>query len=134
LTDAWTAAGDGTERNQPVRPRRARPFSDKTGHLIDSQMTYSGKIVLLSTTGYVPERDDGFLCDLFAARIELFCVLGVDADKWEDALDWTCIGENGMGDYVITTTSHTDESLAEVTEFAERFNTRAEHVVQVVRR
>jgi hypothetical protein len=55
-------------------------------------MSYSGKIVLVSTSGYRLERDDGFLRDLLAARIELFCVMGVDAEKWEEALDWTCIG------------------------------------------
>jgi hypothetical protein len=97
-------------------------------------MSYSGKIVLASTSGYRPERDDAFLRDLLAARIELFCAVGVDAEKWEDALDWTCIGEDGLGEYVIVTTSHKDESLAEVVAFAEDFETRAPHSVQVIYR
>lgn len=75
-------------------------------------MSYSGKIVLVSAAGYRPERDNAFLRDLLAARIEIFCVVGVDAEEWEDALDWSCIGEDGLGENVIITTSHKDESLA----------------------
>lgn len=97
-------------------------------------MSYSGKIVLVSASGHKPQRDDALLRDLLAARIELFCVVGVDAAKWEEALDWTCIGEDGLGEYVIVTTSHVDESLAEVVAFAEAFETRAPHSVQVVYR
>ena len=97
-------------------------------------MSYSGKIVLATTSEYMPERDDAFLRDLLAARIELFCAVGVYAEKWEEALDWTCIGEEGLGDYLIVTTSHVDEPLAEVIKFAERFETRVPHAVQVVHR
>lgn len=97
-------------------------------------MPYSGKVVLVSTQAFVPERDAEFLRDLLHDRIELFSVLGVDAEEWEDALDWICIGEDGLGDYVIITTSHKDESLEQVMEFAEGFKTSVEHPVQVIRR
>lgn len=97
-------------------------------------MSYSGKIVLVSASGYRPQRDDALLRDLLAARIELFCAVGVDAEKWEEALDWTCVGEDGLGEYVIVTTSHIDESPAEVVAFAEAFETRVPHSVQVVHR
>jgi hypothetical protein len=95
-------------------------------------MSYSGKIVLVSASGYMPERDNAFLRDLLAARIELFCAVGVDAEKWEEALDWVCVGQDGLGDYVIVTTAHEGELLAEVIEFAERFETLVPHKVQVV--
>lgn len=97
-------------------------------------MSYSGKIVLVSASGYSPERDDALLRDLLAARIELFCAVGIDAEKWEDALDWTCIGDDGLGEYVVVTTSHKDESLDEVVAFAEAFKTRVPHSLQVVHR
>jgi hypothetical protein len=97
-------------------------------------MTYSGKIVLVSTSGYMPERDDQFLRDLIAARIELFCATGVGAKEWEDALDWACIGDDGLGEHVIVTTSHEDEPLAEVMEFAEHFSTSAQFRPQVIHR
>ena len=82
----------------------------------------------------MPERDNAFLYDLLEARIELFCAVGVDAEKWEEALDWACVGEDGLGDYVILTTAHKDKLLVEVIEFAERFETRVPHEVQVVHR
>jgi len=88
----------------------------------------------VSASGYRPERDNAFLRDLLTARIALFCAVGVDAEKWEDALDWTSIGEDGLGEHVIVTTSHKDESLAEVVAFAEAFETQVLHPVQVVYR
>ncbi|WP_446686065.1 DUF7684 family protein [Massilia consociata] len=97
-------------------------------------MHYSGKIVLVSTSGYVPERDDQFLRDLIAARIELFCATGVGAEDWEDALDWVCVGDDGRGEHLIVTTSHEREPLAKVIEFAEQFSTSAQHKVQVIHR
>jgi hypothetical protein len=97
-------------------------------------MSYSGKIVFVSASGYRKERDDAFLRELLAARIALFCAVGVDAEKWEEALDWTCIGEDGLGEYAIVTTSHKDESFAEVVAFAEAFETQVPHSVQVIYR
>jgi len=94
-------------------------------------MTYPGKIVLVSASRYRPERDNAFLRDLLAARIALFCAVGVDAEKWEDALDWTGIEEGELGRHVIVTTSHKDESLAEVVAFAAAFETQVPHPVQV---
>ena len=41
-------------------------------------MTYPGKIVLVSASGYRPEQDNAFLRDLLAARIALFCAIGVE--------------------------------------------------------
>lgn len=97
-------------------------------------MTYSKKIVLLSLSGYVPERDDGFLRELLNERVKLFFVLGIDAVKWEDALDWISINEETTEKYAITTTSHDDESLADVIEFAELFDARREDKVQIIER
>lgn len=97
-------------------------------------MNYAGKIVLASTSGYAPERDDQFLRDLVVARIELFCVTGVDAAEWEEALDWACIGEDGLGEHAIITTSHGDAPLGEVIEFAEQFSTSARLSLQIIHR
>jgi hypothetical protein len=97
-------------------------------------MTYSEKIVLVSTSAYLPERDDQFLRDLIAARIELFCATGVGAKEWEDALDWACVGDDGRGEHMIVTTSHEDEALADVVEFAEQFSTSSQDRPQVIHR
>ena len=97
-------------------------------------MTYSAKIVLVSTSAYFPERDRQLLQELIAARIELFCATGVGAKAWEDALDWACIGDDGRDEHLIVTTSHEDESLAEVLEFAEQFSTSSQDKPQIVHR
>lgn len=97
-------------------------------------MAYSGKIVLLSKSGYCSERDDGLLRELLQDRIELFCVPGQDVDKWEDALDWICVGEDGNGQHLIITTCHRNESLEEVVAFAQMFKTGHKHTVQVLER
>jgi hypothetical protein len=97
-------------------------------------MTYFRKIVLVSTSAYLPERDDQFLRALIAARIELFCATGVGVKEWEDALDWAWVGDDGRGEHMIVTTSHKDEPLAEVIEFAEQFSTSSQDRPQVIQR
>jgi hypothetical protein len=90
---------------------------------------HSGKVVLVSISGYLPERDDALLSKLVARKIDLFCAVGRDATKWEDALDWLSICE---GDHVIVTTSHPDESVEEVIAFAEIFHTDPPHEIEVL--
>ena len=97
-------------------------------------MTYSKKIVLLSRSGYVPERDEDFLRRLCSDGIRLFCVLGADADKWEEALDWIGLDQGSAESHFITTTSLIDESLAEVIEFAQLFDSGEKADVQVLER
>lgn len=92
---------------------------------------YSPKVVLVSTKGYLANRDDVFLQALLDSRIELFCVVGEDAAAWEDALDWRCI-EVGDGTHQITTTAHVGESVEEVIAFAEQFSTLTPGEVQVL--
>jgi hypothetical protein len=91
------------------------------------------KIVLVSTSGYSAARDDPLLEELIARKIELFCAVGVDAEKWEDAVDWLCIGSNGSGVHHIITTSHVGESEQEVVQFAQTFATECSHEVEVIR-
>lgn len=94
---------------------------------------HSGKIVLVSSSGYSQDLADPLLQKLIESQIELFCVVGVDAEKWEDALDWLCVGADGSGTQFITTTSHPGESEAEVIEFAKSFSTKQLHEVEVIR-
>jgi hypothetical protein len=56
---------------------------------------HSGKVVLVSSSGYLPNRDAPLLEELIECRIELFCAVGVDAEKWEDALDWLSVRADG---------------------------------------
>jgi hypothetical protein len=43
-----------------------------------------------------------------------FCVSVVDAQKWEEALDWICVDQALAEPHTIATTSHIEESPAEV--------------------
>jgi hypothetical protein len=90
------------------------------------------KVVLVSTNGYVASRDDALLQELLASKIELFCVVGRDAEVWEDALDWMCVGTAGEGKHFITTTAHAGESVEEVIAFAEQFSSDKEGDVEVL--
>jgi hypothetical protein len=94
---------------------------------------HSAKVVLVSLTGYSPSRDDPLLQELIASEVELFCSVGVDAEQWEDALDWLCIGADGSGTHFITTTSHPGETEAEVVEFAKLFFLEQPCEVEVIR-
>jgi hypothetical protein len=96
-------------------------------------MKHPGKVVLISTSGYFAARDDSLLQELIYSRVELFCAVGIDAEKWEDALDWMCIGPTGEGEHFITTTSHPQESEEEVIWFAKQFSTQEKHEVEVIR-
>jgi hypothetical protein len=91
------------------------------------------KVVLVSTNGYSPNPHDALLQNLVARKIEVFCAVGVEADKWEDALDWLCVGEDGSGTHFILTSAHLGESEEEVIEFASGLQTSQPSEVEVVR-
>ncbi len=83
-------------------------------------MTTAKKIVLVSKAGYDPSHDD-LLRGLIARKIGLFCAVGVDCELWEDVMDELVVGPTGDYEWHVTTTSHPDETTAEVVEFAEMF-------------
>jgi hypothetical protein len=93
---------------------------------------YSPKVVLVSTMGNLSNRDDVLLQALLDSKIELFCVVGEDAQDWEDALDWVCVGAAGDGTHHITTTAHIGESVEEAIAFAEQFSTATPGDVEVL--
>ena len=93
---------------------------------------HSPKVVLVSTKGYLPSRDDALLQELIKSKIELFCAVGIGAEQWEDALDWLCIGRYGDGKHLITTTAHTDETVEEVIAFAELFKVSTPGQIEIL--
>jgi hypothetical protein len=93
---------------------------------------HAGKIVLVSSSSYIADSCDALLRQFVDDRIELFCVVGVDAERWEEALDWLCIGPEGHHIHLINTTSHPRESVEEVMSFAESFQCKVAHKVEVV--
>ncbi len=89
------------------------------------------KVVLISEGGYSSEYDE-LLLSFLDHKFELFCAVGKDCELWEDVMDELAVG-NGENPRFITTTSHPDESIENVIEFAKMFTTKTKGEVQVVR-
>lgn len=87
------------------------------------------RVVLVSTSGYHTAHD-GLLNSFLDRDYDLFCAVGVQCQLWEEVMDELAVG-NGDGLRFITTTSHPDESVEDVIEFAQAFGERAK--VEVVR-
>jgi hypothetical protein len=78
------------------------------------------KVILFSSKNY-SSKYEGILLELLKRKIELFCAVGKDCAKWEDAIDWLYVQNKKDDGYHITTTCHPDETLEEVKEFAKLF-------------
>lgn len=89
------------------------------------------KLVLISDTGY-HKKHDGLLRSLLDRGYELFCVVGLDCEVWEEVMDQIAIG-NGNEPRYITTTSHPGETEKDVIEFATLFSISGDSGVDVVR-
>lgn len=71
------------------------------------------KTILISSKKYSEFYKDQ-LENLVESGCKLFCIVGVDCDRWEDAID--CILEDS--NLLIPTTSHPEETEEDVIEFA----------------
>ncbi len=94
---------------------------------------YAKKIVLECPTGYRMELDQ-MIEDLIADGVAFVGVMGVDCSHVEDLIDEFVVGDGLDDTRFILTSSHPDESLDEVADFA-RALSRPEHTgdIQVVR-
>lgn len=79
----------------------------------------SKKVVLVSDVGYSKQPED-LLPALLDAGCELFCVVGVDCEFWEEAVHEVAVG-GGINPRDIRTTRHPGETEDDVIEFAEVF-------------
>ncbi|WP_284076091.1 hypothetical protein [Herbaspirillum aquaticum] len=89
---------------------------------------------LLTARSGMSKRNEDFLRLLWNEGIRLFCALGANAKKWEEVPDWICVDQAPAEPHTMTTASHIDESLAEVIEIAQLFDTEEKAVVQVLER
>ena len=75
-------------------------------------------IVFHSSITYTDEQIS-LLKNLLLKKPDLFCVIGVDCQNWEEAMDWVYIESTPIdSDLVMSTTSHPDETLEDVIAFA----------------
>jgi hypothetical protein len=80
-------------------------------------------IVLHSSKPYT-EASLSILRKLLGQEPDLFAAVGVDCEGWEDAMDWLCVDLDRSGEQpgaFCNTTSHPNETLADVVEFAEQW-------------
>lgn len=88
------------------------------------------KVVLVSKTGYSADKDH-ILLDLIAEPIALFSAIGQDCQKWEDVMDELCVGD-GTNPVFIPTTSHPNETVEDVIEFAKMFSVENDRGVRII--
>jgi hypothetical protein len=93
-------------------------------------MSYKKKIVLHCPNG-CPANLEQLVAEFRAAGVIYVGVVGQDCARIEDIIDELCVG---LGDnpYDLLTTSHPEESLDEVVEFAGSLDLECSDPVQVV--
>ena len=81
-------------------------------------------IVVVSSAGYSDEHLR-LLRGWLDQEISLFCAVGKDCEVWEEAMDNLCVQLDVSGEKpgaFCMTTSHPDETVDEVMEFASNWN------------
>jgi len=97
-----------------------------------NQNSTAKKVILSTNKKYNSEHED-LLASLVERKIELFCAIGEDCENWEEALDSACFNEKGEEIGFIVTTSHPNETLEEVKEFAEQWNGTGNSEIQIIK-
>jgi hypothetical protein len=97
-----------------------------------STMTYAAKIVLHSPLAD-PSLLEQFVEDCLKDGVVLIAVIGRDARAVEDQIDDYIVGDGSDDSRFIVTSSHPDETLQEVLEFATMFDAGADAAVEEVR-
>jgi hypothetical protein len=80
---------------------------------------HPNKIILNSVSGYTPSQD-ALLTSILERGISLFCTVGKDCTRWEDAMDALCELRGGKALEMITT-SHPGETPDDVLAFANQW-------------
>lgn len=88
------------------------------------------KLILVSESGY-NEQHDRFLQSILDEGYELFCAVGKDCELWEEIMDEIAVGNCTDACY-ITTTSHPNESVDEVIQFAKHCSTSRDSEIDFV--
>jgi len=76
------------------------------------------KVIVFSRNGYTEKHDD-LLNRLIDEKILLFCAVGKDCKLYEEIMDELFVGKGDERDFDLITTSHPDETLDDVIQFAE---------------
>lgn len=90
------------------------------------------KIIVVSDSNYGNQYGD-ILVYLLKRKIELFCIVGTDSSKWEEALDFMCIQDKSLGVDFVYTMSNLREKLEEVIDFASKWPIEGLNKVQIIK-
>lgn len=63
--------------------------------------------------------------------VRLIAIVGENAEELEDEVDWLVIGDRADTSRFLVTSSHPDESIEEVLEFASGWNCERESLTEV---
>jgi hypothetical protein len=94
-------------------------------------VAYEKKIVLHCSSGDKPALDQ-MVEDFLNDGVLFVGVVGKDCEKVEDIIDELVVGDASRPGRFILTSSHPDESLADVVEFAESLSADYPGKVQIV--
>jgi hypothetical protein len=88
-----------------------------TAVIVSNDRPYSTKVVLHCPDGYRMELDR-MVEDFVADGVPFVGVAGADCARVEDIIDEIVVGDGSDDTRVVLTSSHPDESVEEVVEFA----------------
>ena len=83
-----------------------------------SEMQYAQRIILHAPSWHSPKLE-AFVEKCIQDRVVLVCAIGGDCARVEDVIDEIVVGDGTDPSRFFITTSHPDESIAEVRKFAE---------------
>jgi hypothetical protein len=81
-------------------------------------MIYAQKIILHAPPWHSPKLE-AFVEKCIQDKVVLVCVIGNDCARVEDVIDELAVADGSDPSRVLNTTSHPNESISEVREFAE---------------
>lgn len=84
-------------------------------------MQYAQKIILHAPPWHSPKLET-FVEKCLRDKVVLVCVIGDDCARVEDVMDELVVGDGGDPSRILITTSHPNESIAEVLAFAEAWS------------
>jgi hypothetical protein len=95
-------------------------------------MSYGKKIVLHCPNG-LHTMINSLVDEFIGSGVVFVAVVGRDAKKIEEIIDWRCVGDlDGSNSYYMLTSSHENETLQEAIRFAEQLTGEYAGPVQVV--
>jgi hypothetical protein len=80
-----------------------------------------------------PNELEPFVEQCVRDGVSLIAVVGEGCEDLEEEIDWIAIGDGSLARYIPTTSSHPDETIEEVLEFAAFWECEGEEGIQQVR-